>query len=61
MRYGWYVRSQTFEITNALYFPRRQSYTDGMFTLNCVVLVEGEVIDDVLHIQVQPDSVSEGG
>lgn len=31
-----------------------------MFTLNCVVLVEGEVIDDVLHVQVQPGSMFEG-
>ncbi|OWZ23863.1 DNA polymerase epsilon subunit [Phytophthora megakarya] len=27
------------------------AYTDGLFTINCVVLVEGEVIDDVLHVQ----------
>ncbi|RLN96760.1 hypothetical protein BBJ28_00025649 [Nothophytophthora sp. Chile5] len=26
------------------------AYTDGLFTVNCVVLVEGEVIDDVLHV-----------
>ncbi|CAH0520175.1 unnamed protein product [Peronospora belbahrii] len=32
------------DFTNAL-------YTDGLFTVNCVVLVEGEVIDDVLHVQ----------
>lgn len=29
----------------------QKSYTDGLFTLNCIVLVEGEVIDDVLHVQ----------
>jgi hypothetical protein len=28
-------------------------YTDGLFTINCVVLVEGEVIDDILHVQVR--------
>ncbi|CEG41728.1 dna polymerase epsilon [Plasmopara halstedii] len=27
------------------------TYTDGLFTINCVVLVEGEVVDDVLHVQ----------
>ncbi|KAH7476908.1 DNA polymerase epsilon subunit 2 [Phytophthora ramorum] len=32
------------DLTNAV-------YTDGLFTINCVVLVEGEVIDDVLHVQ----------
>ncbi|POM65779.1 DNA polymerase epsilon subunit [Phytophthora palmivora] len=32
------------DLTNA-------AYTDGLFTINCVVLVEGEVIDDVLHVQ----------
>uniref|UniRef100_A0AAV1UIC8 DNA polymerase epsilon subunit n=1 Tax=Peronospora matthiolae TaxID=2874970 RepID=A0AAV1UIC8_9STRA len=26
-------------------------YTDGIFTVNCVVLVEGQVMDDVLHVQ----------
>ncbi|RLN63551.1 hypothetical protein BBP00_00004060 [Phytophthora kernoviae] len=31
------------DLTNA-------AYTDGLFTINCVVLVEGEVIDDVLHV-----------
>ncbi|KAJ0409321.1 hypothetical protein ATCC90586_000558 [Pythium insidiosum] len=25
-------------------------YTNGLFTINCVVLVEGEVLDDVLHV-----------
>ncbi|CAI5723284.1 unnamed protein product [Hyaloperonospora brassicae] len=32
------------DLTNAV-------YTDGLFTVNCVVLVEGRVIDDVLHVQ----------
>ncbi|KAE9015715.1 hypothetical protein PR002_g13853 [Phytophthora rubi] len=32
------------DLTNA-------AYTDGLFTINCVVLVEGEIIDDVLHVQ----------
>ncbi|KUG00664.1 DNA polymerase epsilon subunit 2 [Phytophthora nicotianae] len=32
------------DLTNA-------AYTDGLFTINCMVLVEGEVIDDVLHVQ----------
>ena len=33
------------DLTNAV-------YTDGIFTVNCVVLVEGQVMDDVLHVQV---------
>ena len=34
------------DLTNAV-------YTKGLFTVNCVVLVEGEVVDDVLHVQVR--------
>lgn len=33
---------------------RLQTYTNGLFTVNCIVLVEGEVIDDVLHVHVRP-------
>ncbi|CAI5747424.1 unnamed protein product [Peronospora destructor] len=32
------------DLTNAV-------YTKGLFTVNCVVLVEGEVVDDVFHVQ----------
>ncbi|CAI5703471.1 unnamed protein product [Peronospora effusa] len=32
------------DLTNAV-------YTKGLFTVNCVVLVEGDVVDDVFHVQ----------
>ncbi|DBA03656.1 TPA: hypothetical protein N0F65_006835 [Lagenidium giganteum] len=39
------------DLTSRIYIDlSNATYTDGLFTINCVVLVEGEVIDDVLHV-----------
>lgn len=39
--------------TNVCVCMLLQTYTNGLFTINCVVLVEGEVVDDVLHVHVR--------
>ncbi|GAB9463817.1 hypothetical protein Gpo141_00001264 [Globisporangium polare] len=39
------------DLTSRIYVDlTNATYTNGLFTVNCVVLVEGEVIDDVLHV-----------
>ncbi|KAF1330108.1 DNA polymerase epsilon subunit, partial [Globisporangium splendens] len=39
------------DLTSRIYVDlTNATYTNGLFTINCVVLVEGEVIDDVLHV-----------
>uniref|UniRef100_K3WKM4 DNA polymerase II subunit 2 n=1 Tax=Globisporangium ultimum (strain ATCC 200006 / CBS 805.95 / DAOM BR144) TaxID=431595 RepID=K3WKM4_GLOUD len=44
------------DLTSRIYIDlKNATYTNGLFTINCVVLVEGEVIDDVLHVHDEPD------
>ncbi|TYZ58561.1 hypothetical protein PybrP1_007279 [[Pythium] brassicae (nom. inval.)] len=39
------------DLTSRIYVDlTNATYTNGLFTVNCIVLVEGEVIDDVLHV-----------
>ncbi|TMW63259.1 hypothetical protein Poli38472_002200 [Pythium oligandrum] len=52
------------DLTSRIYIElNNATYTNGLFTLNCVVLVEGEVIDDLLHVHTMgfppPESKAE--